>query len=229
MAMTIPAKDPRWSMSSTEERPTGAAPRALYSLPPLGYSYDAFEPVLSSEIVELHYTAHHAAFVKGANKAVADLAEARSTGRYDAIAHLERNLAFHFSGHVMHSLLWRNLSPNGGGAPDAYLAEEIDRHFGSFRAFKAQLNAVCMAQGSGWGVLSWDPLGRRLVIEQVYDHQSNVGRCSPPILVIDMWEHAYYLQFRNHKEDWLRAYWQLIDWQDAEHRFAAVRQAGIGL
>jgi len=208
-----------------------SAPRAkLYSLPPLGYHYYAFEPVLSSEMVDLHYNAHHAAYVKGANQAVEDLAEARSSGRYDSIAQLERNLAFNFSGHVLHSLLWRNLSPIGGGAPVGELAEEIERHFGSFAALKAQLNAVCTTlQGSGWGVLSWDPLGRRLLVEQVFDHQNNIGRCTLPVLVIDMWEHAYYLQFRNRKNEWLAAYWQLIDWHDAARRFALVRQAGIGL
>jgi len=207
------------------------APRGkLYSLPPLGYHYDAFEPVLSSEMVDLHYNAHHANYVKGANKAVEDLAEARSSGRYESIAQIERDLAFNFSGHVLHSLLWRNLSPNGGGLPDGELAEAIERHFGSFAAFRAQLNAVCTTlQGSGWGALSWDPLGRRLLVEQAYDHQNNLGRCTLPILVIDMWEHAYYLQFRNRKEEWLAAYWQLIDWHDAARRYALVRQTGIGL
>ncbi len=207
----------------------GGTRAAIYSLPPLGYAYDAFEPLLSSEIVELHYSAHHAGYVKGANKAVDDLAEARSTARYDSIGQLERNLAFHFSGHVLHSLLWRNLSPTGGGAPDGDLAEAIERHFGSPAMLKAQFNAVCSTlQGSGWGAMCWDPLGRQLVIEQIYDHQNNVGPALP-ILVIDMWEHAYYLQFRNRKEEWLEVYWQLVDWQDVARRFATVRQAGIGL
>lgn len=203
-------------------------PTPLYSLPPLDYDYDALEPLLSSEIVELHYSSHHAAYVQGANKAIDDLAEARATSRYDTIAQLERNLAFHFSGHVLHSLLWRCLSPRGGGAPEGDLAEAIVRHFGSFTALKAQLNAVCLSlQGSGWGALSWEPLGRHLVIEQIYDHHNNVGRCSLPILVIDMWEHAYYLQFRNRKQAWLDAYWQLVDWQDVARRFAITRQTGI--
>jgi Fe-Mn family superoxide dismutase len=212
-----------------EPSPRGTKPAGLYSLPPLDYGYNAFEPLLSSEIVELHYSAHHAAYVKGANKAADDLAEARRTGRYDTIGQLERNLAFHFSGHVLHSLLWRNLSPNGEGEPSGDLAEAIERYFGSLEALKAQLNAVCSTlQGSGWGAMCWDPLGRQLVVEQVYDHQNNVGPALP-ILVIDMWEHAYYLQYRNRKEEWLSAYWQLIDWQDVARRFATVRQSGIGL
>src|SRR5882672_4247897 len=139
--MSFLTKDSERSEASEE----GSTARGkLYSLPPLGYHYYAFEPVLSSEMIDLHYNAHHAGYVKGANKAVDDLAEVRSTGRYDAIAQLERDLAFNFSGHLLHSMLWRNLSPNGGGAPDDHLAEEIERHFGSFPAFKAQLNAVCM-------------------------------------------------------------------------------------
>jgi Fe-Mn family superoxide dismutase len=201
-----------------------------YSLPSLGYGYTALEPVLSGEIVELHYAVHHAAYVKGANKAADDLVEARSGKHYDTIAKLERDLVYHFSGHVLHSLLWRNLSPHGGGLPDGDLADAIDRHFGSLEAFRAQMNAVCLTvQGSGWGALCWDPLARQLLIEQVLDHHNNIGRCTLPILVIDMWEHAYYLQFKNRKEAWLEAYWQLIDWQDIARRFAKVRQTAIGL
>jgi Fe-Mn family superoxide dismutase len=221
----------RSELSGEQRRaPAPTTAPGLYSLPSLEYGYDAFEPVLSAEIVDLHYNAHHAAYVKGANEAVADLAEARSRGRYATIAQLERNFAYHLSGHVLHSLLWRSLSPQGGGTPEGDLAEAIERDFGSFAALKAQLDAVCLSlQGSGWGALSWEPLGRQLVIEQVYDHQNNVGRGSLPILVIDMWEHAYYLQFRARKEAWLDAYWQIVDWQDVARRFAITRQTGISV
>ena len=202
----------------------------LYSLPPLPYQYGAFEPVLSSEIVDLHYNAHHAAYVKGANKAVEDLAEARSTGRFDVIAQLERNLSFNFSGHVLHSLLWRNLSPHGGGEPEGELAAGIDRYFGSLAAFKAQVGAVCQTlQGSGWAALCWDPLGRQLLVEQIHDHHNNIGSGTMPILVIDMWEHAYYLQFQQHKDKWVQTFWDLVDWKDVARRFATVQKAGIEL
>lgn len=201
---------------------------APYSLPDLGYELSALEPVLSTEVLELHYGSHHAAYVDGANQASAALAAARGDGRYDEIAALERNLAYNFSGHVLHSLLWRSLAPHGGGTPDGDLGEAIDRDFGSFAALKAQLNAVCGSlQGSGWGALSWEPIGRQLVIEQIFDHHNNVGRWSLPILVIDMWEHAYYLQFRNRKDAWLDAFWQLVDWQEAARRFVTARQSGL--
>jgi Fe-Mn family superoxide dismutase len=201
---------------------------SLYSLPDLGYDCNAFEPLLSAEVVELHYRCHHAAYVDGANEASAALTTARIAGRYDEIAELERNLAYNFSGHVLHSLLWRSLAPHGGGAPDGDLAEAVERAFGSFAALKAQLNSVCTSlQGSGWGALSWEPMARQLTIEQIFDHHNNVGRWSMPIIVIDMWEHAYYLQFRNRKDAWLDAFWQLVDWQEAARRFVTARQSGL--
>jgi Fe-Mn family superoxide dismutase len=125
----------------------------------------------------------------------------------------------------MHSLLWQNMSPKGGGEPRGALAGVIDKDFGSFSALKAQLTAVCTTlQGSGWGALCWEPLGRRLVVEQVFDHQANVCQGALPIMVIDMWEHAYYLQYRNKKADWLDAYWQLVDWGDVSRRLLAAQE-----
>jgi len=202
----------------------------LYALPPLQYKYDAFEPALSAEIVDLHYNAHHAAYVKGANKAIDDLAEARSTSRFDMIGQLERNLSFNFSGHVLHSLLWRNLSPTGGGKPEGELAEAIEKYFGSFAAFKAQITAVCQSlQGSGWGALCWDPLGQQLIVQEIHDHHNNICSGSMPILVIDMWEHAYYLQFQQEKAKWVDTFWELVDWKDVARRYATVQKAGIAL
>jgi Fe-Mn family superoxide dismutase len=201
-----------------------------YSLPDLPYEYDALEPYLSAEILELHHGKHHATYVKGANDALDNLADARKRERFADIGQLEKNLAFHLSGHVLHSLLWKNLSPEAGGRPNGELAAAIDRHFGSFDAFKAQLTAAAAAvQGSGWGALSWEPLGKRLVVEQVFDHQGNVGNATLPILVIDMWEHAYYLQYRNRKNEWLESFWKLVNWRDVAERFAKVRRTDLGL
>jgi Fe-Mn family superoxide dismutase len=201
-----------------------------YALPELSYKYDALEPHLSAEILELHHQKHHAAYVKGANDTLAKLAEARKSGEFGHINQLEKSLAFHISGHVLHSMLWKNMSPSGGGTPSGSLSKAIDRFFGSFDAFKAQLTSAASAvQGSGWGALSWEPLGQRLVIEQVYDHQGNIGNGALPILVIDMWEHAYYLQYQNRKNEWLEGFWDLVDWNDAAARFDKVRRTDIGL
>lgn len=205
----------------------------MYELPPLPYEYDALEPHVTRELLELHHGAHHAAYVKGANEALQQLAEARSEERFDHIGQLEKSLAFNVAGHVLHSLLWKNLAPgngNGGGAPAGELAAALDEHFGSFDAFKAQLTAAAATvQGSGWGALSWEPLGRRLLVEQVYDHQGNTGNSTVPVLVVDMWEHAYYLAYRNKRAAWLEAFWQLVNWTDVAERFDKVRRTDISL
>jgi len=191
-----------------------------YTLPDLPYDYTALEPHLSAQILELHHGKHHAAYVKGANTVLEKLEHARDSGDFGTINQLEKNLAFHLSGHILHSLLWRNLSPSGGDKPESELAAAIDDHFGSFDGFKAQMTeAANNVQGSGWGALSWEPLGQRLIVEQVYDHQGNIGQGGPPLLVVDMWEHAYYLQYQNRKTEWVDAFWNIVDWSDVAARF----------
>jgi Fe-Mn family superoxide dismutase len=204
----------------------------MYELPELPYGYDALEPHVSREQLELHHDAHHAAYVKGANDTLDKLEDARHARRFDYIGQLEKSLAFNVAGHVLHSLLWKNLRPdgNGSGSPNGEIATALDRDFGGFAAFKEQMTAAAAAvQGSGWGALSWEPLGGRLVVEQVYDHQGNTGNATVPILVVDMWEHAYYLQYRNKKAAWLEAFWQLVNWTDVSERLAKVRKTDIGL
>lgn len=202
----------------------------MYELPELPYGHDALEPLVSREILELHHGAHHAAYVKGANETLAKLEDARQGRRFDYIGQLEKSLAFNLSGHVLHSLLWKNLKPDGGGEPVGELAAELKKNFGSFEAFKDQLTAAAASvQGSGWGALSWEPLGKRLLVEQVYDHQGNTGNATLPLLVVDMWEHAYYLQYRNRKAAWLDAFWKLVNWADVSARLTLVRNAEIGV
>ena len=141
-----------------------------------------------------------------------------------SIVGLEKTLAFNLSGHVLHTLFWQNLSPDGGDKPTGELAAAIDEHFGSFDAFKAQLSeAAGTVQGSGWGVLSWEPLGERLFIEQVYDHQGNVGQSGQLLLVLDAWEHAYYLQYENRRPEYVEAIWNVFNWADVAQRFDRAR------
>ena len=131
---------------------------------------------------------------------------------------------------MLHSLLWKNLTPGDSGEPAGELAAALKQHFGTFGAFKGQLTAAAAGvQGSGWGALSWEPLGGRLLVEQVFDHQGNTGNATVPIMVIDMWEHAYYLQYRNRKAAWVDAFWQLVNWTDVAERFGKVRKTNIGL
>jgi superoxide dismutase, Fe-Mn family len=199
-----------------------------YTLPDLPYDYAALEPAISGEILELHHARHHAAYVKGANDTLEQLAESRDKGQFGTLVGLEKTLAFNLSGHVLHSLFWQNLSGEGGGRPDGVLGDAITEHFGSFEAFAGQLTtATTGVQGSGWGVLAWEPLGRRLIVQQVYDHHGNVGQGSIPLLVFDAWEHAYYLQYRNVRPDYVARLWDIVNWADVAARYlAALGQPG---
>ena len=193
-----------------------------YLLPELAYDPGALEPHLSGQIVELHHSKHHAAYVKGANTALDKLAEARAAGNFDSLVGLEKSLAFNLGGHVLHSMYWANLSPDGGDKPTGDLAAAIDEHFGSFDAFRSHFSqAATLVQGSGWGILSWEPVGRRLIVEQLEDHHENTTLGAVPLLAIDTWEHAYYLQYQNRKPDYVEAIWNVVNWADVARRFAA--------
>lgn len=203
---------------------------AEYKLPDLPYDYGALEPHISGRIMELHHDAHHAGYVKKANAAVEQLAEARDKEDFARIAALERALAFNLSGHILHSLFWRNLSPEGGGKPKAELASAIERDFGGFDAFRRQLKEVAATvMGSGWAALVWEPLGERLLVTQIYDHQSNLAQSGVPLMVLDAWEHAYYLQYENRKTDYFEAVWNVWNWDDIQRRFLTGRRLDLSL
>lgn len=195
-----------------------------YVLPDLTYDYSALEPHYSARVLELHHGKHHKAYVDGVNTTLEKLVESRAADDLSAIVGLEKTLAFNLSGHVLHTLFWKNLSPSGGDRPSGDLASALAEHFGSFDAFQNQLSkSASSVQGSGWGALTWEPLGERLFIEQIYDHQGNVGQGGVPLLVIDAWEHAYYLQYENRRADYVAAIWNVIDWTDVATRFEHAR------
>ena len=203
---------------------------AEYVLPELPYDYSALEPHISGQIMELHHDKHHQAYVTGANGALGQLAEARQTGQLGTVNLLEKNLAFNLAGHVNHTVFWPNMSPDGGDKPDGDLAAAIDEQFGSFDAFRAHFTAAALGiQGSGWAILAWDSLGQQLIIEQLYDHQGNLAAGSVPLLMLDMWEHAFYLQYRNVKADYVQAWWNVASWADVTRRFTTARTATPGL
>ncbi len=196
-----------------------------YSLPELPYDYGALEPYYEGRTLEIHHGKHHAAYVNGLNQTLERLAEARAREDFAAIVGLENALAFNLSGHVLHSLFWASLSPQGGDEPDGELRAAIDRYFGSFASLRRQLShATISVQGSGWGALAWDPLGRRLVVQQIHDHQDNVAVGSLPLLVIDAWEHAYYLQYQNRRADYVENVWRVVNWTAVEERFERSRE-----
>ena len=194
---------------------------ADYTLPDLAYDYSALAPHIDGEIMELHHTKHHAAYVAGANTALEKMAEARDTDNFAAIAGLERALAFNLGGHTNHSIFWTNMSPDGGDKPTGALATAIDEHFGSFEKFQAHFtNNAMTIMGSGWSILAWDTIGKKLVIVQLYDQQGNVPMGLIPLLMLDMWEHAFYLQYKNVKADYVKAWWNVADWANVSARFA---------
>lgn len=203
---------------------------AVYSLPELTYDYSALAPHISAVIMELHHSKHHAAYVAGANTAIEKLAEARDANDFANINRLQKDLAFHLGGHTNHSIFWKNLTPDSQERPSGELAAAIDEYFGSFDKFRAHFTATAMGlQGSGWAFLAWDAIGNQLIIEQLYDQQGNIAAATTPLLMLDMWEHAFYLDYKNVKGDYVTAFWNIINWDDVARRFAAARAGAAGI
>jgi len=191
-----------------------------YVLPDLSYDYGALEPNISGRIMELHHDKHHLAYVNGANTALDTLAEAREQNDLTMVNKFQKDLAFNLAGHVNHTVFWKNMSPEGGDKPTGELAAAIDNFFGSFDAFRAHFTASALGiQGSGWSILVWDILGQKLIIEQLYDHQGNLSVGSIPLLMLDMWEHAFYLDYQNVKPEYVKAFWNIVNWADVQARF----------
>ncbi len=195
-----------------------------YVLPDLDYDFAALEPHISGRIMQLHHGQHHKAYVTKANETLTQLEEARAEKDFKSIGALEKSLAFNVSGHVLHSIFWKNLVPGGGDAPAGDLARLVTRDFGNFASFKSQLTETAATlQGSGWAALVYEPLAKRLVTCQIQDHQSNVTQGGVPLMVIDAWEHAYYLQYENRKGEFFKAVWELWNWDDVATRLAAAQ------
>ncbi len=202
----------------------------VYSLPQLSYDYAALEPNISGRIMELHHDKHHLAYVTGANTALEQLEAARDGGDLSFVNKLQKDLAFNLAGHINHTVFWENLSPDGGDKPVGELAAAVDDSFGSFDRFRAHFTAAALGiQGSGWAVLAWESLGRKLIIEQLYDHQGNLAAATVPLLLLDMWEHAFYLDYLNVKPDYVKAFWNIVDWENVSNRFTTAREKTNGL
>lgn len=200
-----------------------------YDLPPLPYGYGDLEPHYDEQTVRLHHDAHHKAYVDGLNNAAAKIAEAREKGDFALIKHWERELAFHGSGHLLHSLFWSNMKPGGGGPATGDIAGRIGEDFGGFDTFRKQFSAAAAAvEGSGWAILCWIPDFGKLEILAAEKHQNLTQWGAVPLLAIDVWEHAYYLKYQNKRAAFIEAWWNLVNWDDVNARYKGTVAAAAG-
>ena len=191
-----------------------------HTLPELPYAYDALEPHIDEQTMRLHHDIHHNGYVTGLNNAEEKLAEARDSGEFGLTKHWEREAAFHGAGHLLHTIFWTNMGPDGGGEPGGELSDAIKGDFGDFDKFKSHFSAAAnQVEGSGWGILAYRPFDGKLVILQAEKHQNLTQWGVIPLLVIDVWEHAYYLKYQNKRPDYTAAFYNVINWSNIEDRF----------
>ena len=219
-----------WYMLGSEQAPaqdtplSGATPTdGPYTLPDLPYSFSDLEPHIDSQTMKLHHDIHHAGYVRNANEAVAELESVRRIGgeQIRRVRAITDSLSFNLSGHLLHSLYWTSMSRSGGGEPKAEcdIARLLKRDFGSVEAFRGHFQAAAQqVQGSGWGVLAFEPASERLIVLQAEKHQNTAVWGVVPLLVLDVWEHAYYLLYQNQRSSYIKAFMNVVDWDSADRR-----------
>jgi Fe-Mn family superoxide dismutase len=211
--------------SETIETELDPVPIGGHKLPPLPYAYNALEPYIAEEIMRLHHDKHHQSYVDGLNKAEKEMEKARRKNDYDLIKHWEREAAFHGAGHYMHTIFWNIMSPRGGGEPTGELVNQIRKDFGSFRKMKEHFSkAAEEVEGGGWALLVWSPRSHRLEILQAEKHQNLSQQDVIPLLVLDVWEHAYYLQYKNERKPYITNWWNVVNWPEVDKRYRQARQ-----
>ncbi len=189
-----------------------------YILPPLDYPYNALEPHIDEQTLKLHHDKHHAGYVKGLNRATQAVREASEKGDFSLIKHWERELAFHGAGHVLHSIYWKNMTPRKT-SPSGTLKKYIARDFGTQEGFVKYFSAATKSvEGSGWGILAYQTGTDKLVVLQAEKHQNLSQWISIPLLVCDVWEHAYYLKYQNKRADYIRNFFDVVNWDDVASR-----------
>jgi Fe-Mn family superoxide dismutase len=199
-----------------------------YTLPPLPYDYDALEPHIDAQTMQIHHTKHHQGYVNGLNKALAELKKIRDgSGDSGLIKHWSRELAFHGGGHINHTLFWHTMAPPGSsatGGPSGALARAINDSFGSLDAFKAHFSAGANAvEASGWAWLMYEPISKSLIVTQMEKQQDVYVNGARPLLGIDVWEHAYYLRYQNRRADYTKAFWNVVNWDAVGSLYDAAR------
>ncbi|MFA6665302.1 MAG: superoxide dismutase [Armatimonadota bacterium] len=196
-----------------------------HELPPLPYEYNALEPYYDEETLRLHHDKHHAAYVAGWNAAEDKVSAMLKSGDFKGAKSAAKELAFHGSGDILHTIFWTNMKPGGGGEPSGALADAIARTFGSFDAFKGLFIATANAvEGSGWAVLAYRKMDDGLVVLQAEKHENLTQWGVEPVLVLDVWEHAYYLKYQNKRPEWTKAFIEhLVNWDNVAERLSAAK------
>jgi len=196
-----------------------------HSLPALKYDYAALEPHISATIMQIHHTKHHQAYINNLKAAATKMSEAASAGDTSAVNALLPAIKFNGGGHLNHTIFWTNMTPNSSGKPSGDLAAAVDKDFGSFQAFQEQFTAASMGvKGSGWGWLGYCKKTDALKIATCQNQdplQLNTGLI--PLLGLDVWEHAYYLQYKNLRADYVKAFFNVIDWENVAQRYAKAK------
>ncbi|MHB7979372.1 superoxide dismutase [Clostridium sporogenes] len=191
-----------------------------HTLPNLNYDYNALEPYYDEKTLKIHHDIHHKAYVDGLNKAEQKLQEARESGNFTLIKHWEKEIAFHGSGHILHTLFWENMTPNGNLNPEGSIIERIKQDFGDYEKFKKQFTEAAIAvEGSGWTILAWNSMFQELVILQAEKHQNLTQWGVVPLLILDLWEHAYYLKYQNRRAEFINAWWNIVNWDIVNTRY----------
>lgn len=195
-----------------------------YKLPDLPYGKEDLEPHISERLLTLHHDKHHQGYVNGANSILEKLEKARESGEDVDMKAALRALSFNIGGHVLHSLFWPNLAPEGEGAgePEGKLMEMVEKEFRSFERFKEEFTAACRVEGSGWVALAYCKKTDRLMIMQIEKHNVNIYPTFQILMVLDLWEHAFYLDYENNKSDFIKAFWNIVNWNEVNKRLESV-------
>jgi superoxide dismutase, Fe-Mn family len=219
-AQTPAAADPDWNtLYGCAQNPDGT-----YALPPLPYAYEALEPAIDAQTMHLHHDIHFLGYANGLNATLKQLAAFRDKSDFPQIQYWENQLAFHGSGYFLHTVFFQNMAVAGSTTASAGTQKTLADAFGSFDAFKAQFSAAAAAvEGAGWAILGWQSFGKKLVILQAEKHQNLAQWGITPLLVLDVWEHAYYLKYQNRRADYIKAWWSVVNWDNLALRLAAIQ------
>jgi superoxide dismutase, Fe-Mn family len=197
-----------------------------YVLPELPYAYDALEPHIDTQTMELHHSRHHQAYVNGLNRALSTARELAGGEEIDGqkLTGVQRDISFNGGGHVLHSIFWATMGPRNGGAggqPQGEIARALDRSFGSFGGFRRYFSSVAAGvKGSGWALLAYEPLGDNLIVLQFNDQDLRYIASAQPLMGIDVWEHAYYLKYQNRRAEYVEAWWNVVNWSAVNELYA---------